>query len=55
MATDANSQQTIARLYRMLFHYETEDCDFAPAYLTTMGQEDVKHEIHRIEVGEYGS
>ena len=48
--TEPTREQRLARLYRMLFMYETDPAaDWAPAYLSTMGQEDCRGAIRRLE------
>ena len=48
--TEPTRLERIARLYRMLFRYETDpEADWLPAYLTTMGQEDCKIGIRMLE------
>lgn len=48
--TTPTTRERIARLYRMLFMYETDpEADWAPAYLTTMGQEDCRIGISILE------
>ena len=48
--TTPTTEERIARLYRMLFRYETDpEAEFMPAYLTTMGQEDCKIGIAMLE------
>jgi hypothetical protein len=47
---EPSTEVRIARLYRMLFRYETDPAaDYLPAYLTAMGQEDCKWAIRRLE------
>lgn len=48
--SEPTREQRIARLYRMLFRYETDpEGDWAPAYLSTMGQADCLWAIRRLE------
>ena len=48
--TEPTREQQLARLYRMLFMYETDPAaEWLPAYLTTMGQEDCRWPIRRLE------
>ena len=48
--TTLTTSERIARLYRMLFRYETDpEAEFSPAYLTTMGQEDCRIGISILE------
>ena len=53
--TEPTREQRLARLYRMLFAYETDPAaEWAPAYLTTMGQEDCRWAIRRLEAENSG-
>jgi hypothetical protein len=53
VTAEPSAEVRIARLYRTLFHYETDPAaDLVPAYLTTMGQEDCKWAIRRLEASQ---
>ena len=45
----ASPEVRLARLYRMLFEYETADNGFVPAFLSTMGHEDCRRGIALLE------